>query len=126
MPHQGEAVRGATNQIAKTMNPKSSPAPEELVEEADLEQLAQAGKPVPPARRYVFRVNDRQGKTEKPKVTGAEILTLTEFVPPEKYTLSMKRGKQWLPVKLTDTVDLREPGIELFRANPNDATDGSL
>lgn len=107
------------------MNLKTTEAPEELVEEADLEQLARAGKPVPPARRYVFKVNDRKGVSEKPKPTGAEILTATQFVPPTEFTLSMKRGKEWVPVKLTDTIDLRQPGIELFRANPKDATDGS-
>jgi hypothetical protein len=107
------------------MNAKPAEAPEELVEEADLELLAQAGKPVPLARRYLFKVNDRKGVSEKPKITGAEILTATKFVPPENFTLSMKRGKQWLPVKLKETIDLREPGIEIFRANPKDATDGS-
>lgn len=106
------------------MNPKPTEAPEELVEEADLELLAQAGKPVPHARRYIFKVNGKRGTSEKPIVTGAEILTATEFVPPEKYTLTMKRGKQWVPVKLKDEVNLRQPGIEIFRANPKDATDG--
>jgi hypothetical protein len=107
------------------MSQKSSPALEELVEEADLEQLAQAGKPVPQARTYVFKVNDRKGKSTDPKITGAQILTETQFVPPKDFTLSMKRGKTWVPVQLTDTVNLREPGIEIFRANPKDATDGS-
>lgn len=107
------------------MSTKPTAAPEELIEEADLEQLAQAGKPVPNARRYIFKVNDRKGVSEKPKITGAEILTETKFVPPKDFTLSMKRGKEWVPVKLTDTVDLREPGIEIFRANPKDATDGT-
>jgi hypothetical protein len=106
------------------MNSKTTEAPEGLVEEADLELLAKAGKPVPHARRYIFKVNGRRGVSEKPKITGAEILTATEFVPPEKFTLSMKRGKQWVPVKLKEEIDLRQPGIEIFRANPKDATDG--
>jgi len=107
------------------MNTKPTEAPEELVEEADLELLAQAGKPVPLARRYLFKVNDRKGVSEKPKITGADILTATQFIPPENFTLSMKQRKQWVPVKLKEIVDLRQPGIEIFRANPKDATDGS-
>lgn len=107
------------------MNSKITEAPEELVEEADLELLAQAGKPVPLARRYLFKVNDRKGESKEPKITGAEILIETKFVPPKDFTLSMKRGKTWVPVTLTEIVDLRQPGIEIFRANPKDATDGS-
>ena len=107
------------------MNTNPIVDPQELVEEADLELLAQAGKPVPLARRYLFKVNDRKGVSEKTKITGAEILTATKFTPPENFALSMKRGKHWVPVKLKEEVDLRQPGIEIFRANPKDATDGS-
>ena len=115
----------ANRKTSTTMSSKTTEAPAELVDEADLELLAQAGKPVPAARRYVFKVNDRRGVSEQPQITGAEILTATKFVPPENFTLSMKRGKQWVPVKLKEIVDLRQPGIEIFRANPKDATDGS-
>jgi|SRR5882724_13386706 len=98
---------------------------EELVEEVELELLALAGKPVPHAKRYIFKVNDRRGVSEKRKITGAEILTITKFDPPKNFTLSMKREKHWVPVKLHEEVNLGQPGIECFRANPNDATDGS-
>lgn len=103
-------------------SPHDSP---EIIDEADLEQLAKAGKPVPPARTYKFKVNDKFGYSQARTITGAEILTKTDFVPPSEWTLSMKVKKQWLPVALTDPVDLGQPGLEMFRANKNDAGDGA-
>ena len=107
------------------MNTKNDQAPEMEIEEADLEQLAKADKPVPKARRYRIRVDDSQYVTEKPKMTGREILTLASKNPPESFILTEKlRGGRLVTVGLDDVVDFTTPGIERFTTLPREVQEG--
>ena len=57
--------------------------------------------------------------------TGREILTLAGLLPAENYTLRMKMaGEKPRKVGLDEKVDLRQPGVEKFKALPRDQTEG--
>jgi len=95
------------------------------IEEADLETYAKAGKPVPKARRYRIRVDDAYYTTEKPKLTGREILELAGKRPPESFILTQKlRGGRLVTVALDDVVDFTTPGIERFTTLPREIQEG--
>lgn len=91
----------------------------------DIEEFVKAGKPVPAAKAYRFRVDRELITVTKPLITGRQILELANKVPPEKFKLFQHlHGGQTVPVALTDTVDLRSAGLERFKTIPTDPTDG--
>ena|SRR5438105_15332313 len=105
-------------------NKHENPA-EETVEEADLEQLAKAGKKPPKAKRYRIRVDDKHFVVEKPHLTGREILTRAGRIPPESFILTMKvRGGGVKTIELEDVVDLTQPGVERFNTLPRQVQEG--
>jgi hypothetical protein len=105
-------------------NKHANPA-EETVEEADLEQLAKAGKKPPKAKRYRIRVDDKHFVVEKPRITGREILTVAGKIPPESFILTMKvRGGGVKTIELNDVVDLTQPGVERFNTLPRQVQEG--
>ena len=60
-----------------------------------------------------------------PKSTGRAILTVAGLLPAENYKLRVKMGGQPLrKVGFDEKVDLREPGVEKFKALPRDQTEG--
>jgi hypothetical protein len=60
-----------------------------------------------------------------PSITGREVLTLAGLTPPEKYSLRVKvLGHKPHKVELDESVDLREPGVEKFRAIRCDQHEG--
>lgn len=91
---------------------------EELeVEEVDLEEYAKRGEKPPKAKAYKFKVNDAKYVSRSPFITGREVLELAGLLPPENYVLRLKvAGSKPRPIELDKTVDLREPGVEKFRA----------
>jgi hypothetical protein len=98
---------------------------EDVVEEADLEELAKAGRNPPPAKRYRIRIDDKHYTVEKPTVTGRELLVLAGKSPPENFILTQKtRGGGVKTIGLNDTVDLTEPGIERFNTLPRQVQEG--
>ncbi len=99
---------------------------EEILDEiADLEEYAQQGKQPPHCRGYRIRVNGERYVVYSAHPTGREILVLANLTPPENYTLRVKvAGQQPRKVGLDEKVDLRQPGIEKFKALPRDQQEG--
>jgi hypothetical protein len=99
---------------------------EEIADEViDLEAFSKTGKRPPRARAYRFKVNDDVFEWPKPVITGREVLTLAGLTPPENYSLRLKvAGGKPRKIELNDKVDLREPGVEKFRAIRKDQNDG--
>lgn len=96
-----------------------------LDEIIDLEEYAKLGKQPPLSRGYRIKVNGEGFVVHDPKPTGREILTLAGLLPAEEYTLRVKAaGKPLEKVKLDEKVDLRERGVEKFKALPRDQTEG--
>lgn len=91
----------------------------------DLEEYARRGERPPLSKAYRIRINGEQYIIHDPMPTGREILTLAGLIPPEEYTLRVKSaGAPLRKVKLDEKVDLREPGVEKFKALPRDQTEG--
>ena len=99
---------------------------EEILDEiVDLEEYARTGRRPPRCRGYRIRVNGDPFVVHEPKPTGREILTLSGLTPPENYTLRVKlAGEKPRRVDLDEQVDLRQPGVEKFKALPRDQTEG--
>lgn len=92
----------------------------------DLEEYAREGKRPPLSRGYRIRVNGEAIIVETSRVTGREILTLAGLLPAENYTLRIKvAGGKPEKVKLDEPVDLRQPGVEKFKALPRDQNEGT-
>ena len=99
---------------------------EEILDEiADLEEYAREGRRPPLCKGYRIRVNGEGFVVKTPRVSGREVLTLAGLVPPKNYTLRVKiAGQRPRKVELDESVDLRHPGVERFKALPRDQTEG--
>jgi plasmid stabilization system protein ParE len=99
---------------------------EEILDEiADLEEYARQGKQPPRCRGYRIRVNGERYEIYNSQPTGREILELANLRPSQNYTLRVKvAGQQPRKVELDEKVDLRQPGIEKFKALPRDQQEG--
>ena len=99
---------------------------EEILDEiADLEEYARSGRRPPKCRGYRIRVNGEPFVLNDPEPTGREVLVLAGLTPPEGYTLRVKlAGQKPRRVELDEKVNLREPGVEKFKALPRDQTEG--
>jgi predicted ribosome quality control (RQC) complex YloA/Tae2 family protein len=114
-----------TNQQYKDMKTDNKTDNPDLVEEADLEQLAKAGHKPPPAKRYRIRVDDQYFVVHKSSMTGREILVLAGKNPPEQFILTQKiRGGNLHTVELNERVDFTKPGIERFNTLPRQVQEG--
>jgi hypothetical protein len=82
------------------------------------------GKPKPP-ETYKFRIDKADYEIENPAPTGRDLLILAGKNPPDRFQIFQRgKGGELQPVKLDDTVDLREPGVERFVTLPLDQTEG--
>lgn len=91
----------------------------------DLEEYAKRGERPPLAKGYRIKINGEPYVVHHPKPTGREILTLGGLLPVENYTLRLKAvGAKPEKIELDQTVDLRKPGVEKFKALPRDQTEG--
>jgi hypothetical protein len=91
----------------------------------DLEEYAKRGERPPLTKGYRIRVNGEQYVISDANPTGREVLTLAGLLPPENYTLRVKvAGKPPQKVGLDEKIDLRQPGVEKFKALPRDQTEG--
>jgi hypothetical protein len=98
---------------------------ESLDEIADLEEYARSGRRPPKCQGYRIRVNGDAFVVNDPEPTGREVLVLAGLTPPEGYTLRVKlAGQKPRRVELGEKVNLREPGVEKFKALPRDQTEG--
>jgi hypothetical protein len=114
-----EVKEGPAAEIAEAVR-------EEILDEiADLEEYAKLGKQPPRCRGYRVRINGEPFVFHDPKPTGRDVLIKAGLTPPENYTLRVKlAGHKPEKVELDETVDLRHPGIEKFKALPRDQTEG--
>ena len=99
---------------------------EEIREEiADLEEYARRGEGPPHCRAYRFKANGEPFTWEHRFISGRQVLETAGLTPPDHYTLRIKRaGQPPTKVALDHRIDLREPGIEKFKALPRDQTEG--
>lgn len=99
---------------------------EEIRDEiADLEEYARRGQQPPRCRGYRIRINGDRYEFHDSHVTGREVLLKANLTPPEGYTLRLKvAGQPPQKVGLCDQVDLRQPGVEKFKAMPRDQREG--
>ena len=91
----------------------------------DLEEYAKQGKKPPLSKGYRIKVNGDPYVLRDPKPTGRAILTVADLLPAENYKLRVKMaGEPLRKVGLDEKVDLRQPGVEKFKALPRDQTEG--
>lgn len=99
---------------------------EEILDEiADLTEYAQRGEQPPRCRGYRVRINKERYVFYSPYVTGAEVLEKASLTPPENYTLRVKvAGQRPRKIGPCEKVDLRQLGVEKFKALPRDQREG--
>lgn len=91
----------------------------------DLEEYAQRGERPPLSKGYRIRINGEPYVINNPDTTGRELLTLAGLLPAGDYTLRIKlAGQKLRKVELDEHVDLRQKGVEKFKALPRDQTEG--
>lgn len=74
---------------------------------------------------YKFKVDNAMFETEQRFLTGREILTISNNVPPERFRLDKKmKGGKTEKIELTTIVDLSEPGLEKFMTTPYGPQEG--
>jgi hypothetical protein len=119
--------------VTQPMRDRSAEIVENIVEDleqviedlVDIEEYTREGRPVPRARRYRYRVNKQHLVTERPELTGREILESAGLVPVEQYRLRLKeRHGPPVEIGLDQVVDLRKPGVERFVAQKKEVQDG--
>jgi hypothetical protein len=96
-----------------------------VVEVVDLEEFAKAGKAPPLARTYRFKVNETICTWNEPTITGRQILEQAKLLPPKDYTLREKmHGQPPRRIEHDEVVDLRQHGLEKFRAIKKEQKEG--
>lgn len=105
---------------------EDDPGIEEVVDDIiDLEEYAKAGKTPPLSKGYRIKVNGDPFVLHDPEPTGRAILTVAGLLPAENYKLRVKAAGEGLrKVGLDEHIDLRQPGVEKFKALPRDQTEG--
>jgi hypothetical protein len=116
---------GRTGFGAEPLDAEAAVREEILDEIADLEEYARSGRRPPRCRGYRIQVNGEAFVVHDPEPVGREVLVLAGLTSPEGYTLRVKlAGQKPRRVELDDEVNLREPGVEKFKALPRDQTEG--
>jgi hypothetical protein len=96
-----------------------------ILDVVDIEEYVLAGKPIPHAHLYRYRVNKPHFVTELPELTREQILERAGLVPTAQYRLRLKRRDgPPVEVKPGETVHLRDHGVERFIAQPKEVQDG--
>lgn len=91
----------------------------------DVEDYARRGEQPPLAKGYRILVNGDPFIVEHSVVSGRVVLVIAGLIPPENFTLRLKRpGQKPEKVELDDPIDLRNHGVEKFKALPRDQTEG--
>jgi hypothetical protein len=90
------------------------PTEEEIQDRVDIEEYAKAGKKPPRAKNYKFRIDRNPFTVDSPTITGAKLFELAKKSPADYRMHEKMRGGQMREVKVGDTVDLTEPGVERF------------
>lgn len=85
-----------------------------LVEIVDIEIYAKENKRPPRAKHYKFRIDREHFTVDHREIKGAKLFELAKKSP-EKWRMHQKlHGGQMKEIKVGDTVDLGEPGVERF------------
>lgn len=70
-------------------------------------------------KNFSFKVNGKKFETDEPKITGRKILETAGLEPAGEFELLFKKNeKGFEPIQLDEQVDLREVGVEGFKAKP--------
>jgi Multiubiquitin len=124
-------INPATGELEMSNLPKETTTDTEAIREeildeiADLEEYARQGKQPPRCRGYQIRINGDRYVSYNSQPTGREILELANLTPPNTYTLRVKvAGQPPRKVELNEAVNLRQPGVEKFKALPRDQQEG--
>ena len=96
-----------------------------ILDLVDIEEYVLAGKPIPHAHRYKYRVNKPHFFSETLELTREQILERAGLVPTAQYRLRLKR-RHGPPVEIKpgETVHLRDHEVERFIAQPKEVQDG--
>lgn len=96
-----------------------------LDEVIDLAEYASRGVKPPKAKGYRVRVNRESFVFEIANPTREQILEKAGLVPVNLWTLRLKlHGGAFDRIEPNEHVDLTRPGVEKFKALPNDQTEG--
>ena len=90
----------------------------------DTSQVAGVAK-APPGKHFTIFIDKAKFETEQAVWTGAQLLTLAGKAPQGFQIFLKKPGGELEEIKPTQTVDLREPGVERFVTLPLDQTEGA-
>ncbi|MBT1697143.1 multiubiquitin domain-containing protein [Fulvivirgaceae bacterium PWU4] len=90
----------------------------------NLEWAAKNEKQPPKGKKYQYKVDDAELISETETLTGKEILERAGKIPAGNFILRQKIKGNWITIKLNDSVDFTEPGVEKFKTLPNDQTEG--
>jgi hypothetical protein len=96
-----------------------------LVEIVEIEIYGRRNERPPHARVYRVKIDGEPYDFTQRRVLGRDILERANKRPPERFQLDKKvHGGRFIPVGLAETVDLGEPGIEVFETFPLDEREG--
>lgn len=96
-----------------------------LDEIIDLAEYASRGVKPPMAKGYRIRVNRDHFVFEISNPTREQILEKAGLIPVNLWTLRLKlHGGAFDRIEPNEHVDLTRPGVEKFKALPNDQTEG--
>lgn len=98
-----------------------------VIEELDIEAHSKSGSkdPAPLAKVYLVKIDKGTFRTPESVLTGRALLELAGRTPVENFKLTEKlHGGAAKTIGLTDSVDLRAPGVERFMTMKRDQTEG--
>lgn len=68
---------------------------------------------------YTVKINNKRFESSKAEITGRELLTIANLLPAEDYELLYRiNEKGYEPIGLDEEVDLKDVGIEGYKAQP--------
>lgn len=105
---------------------EAAAADDQILDEIiDLAEYASRGAKPPKAKGYRIRVNRDSFVFEIPNPTREQILEKAGLIPVDMWTLRLKlHGGAFDRIDPKEHVDLTRPGVEKFKALPNDQTEG--
>jgi hypothetical protein len=97
----------------------------ELAEEIEIEEYGKKNCRPPRAKRYIIRIDKTKYTVHVSHMTGRQLLELAGKVPPDRFSISMKRhGGHVKPIALDEEVHFHRHEIERFMTLPLDQTEG--
>lgn len=97
----------------------------EIVEIVEIETYGRENRRPPPAKAYKVRIDHDPFVFHERHVTGRQLLEKAGKTPADHYEIEKRmHGGAYVPVRLDETVDLGEHGIEVFETFPLDETEG--